>query len=173
MAVYLMQAGGPTGPVKIGYGDPRSRLADCQVGNHLELRIIRVFEGGASEEEILHERFADLHLRGEWHSYSRAMLGDVGLVELVSPAEPTAEVIPLPICEAGPSAPDLGAHLAKMRKAKGMSQIALAAEVGVSRSTIASIETGQDFPGRALIWRLERLFGTGLIAQHSSDEAAA
>jgi hypothetical protein len=85
MPVYMIQAGGPTGPVKIGYGDPRRRLIGCQVGNHEDLRIIRVFDGGADAERMLHERFSAQHLRGEWHEYSDAMLEDVGLVALPIP----------------------------------------------------------------------------------------
>ncbi|WP_179395288.1 helix-turn-helix transcriptional regulator [Lacticaseibacillus absianus] len=37
-------------------------------------------------------------------------------------------------------------HLQTVRKARGLSQQALAAQVGVSRNTISSIETGQFAP---------------------------
>lgn len=91
MPVYLARAG-EDGPVKIGYADdPQRRLVDLQVGNHLRLSLLRLFEGGETEERILHIRFADLRLRGEWFSFSRAMLGDLGLTEII---EETAEVEP-------------------------------------------------------------------------------
>lgn len=90
MPVYMIQAGGSTGPVKIGHGDEQRRLTDCQVGNHLELKIIRVFEGGGPEEKMLHDRFDDLWIRGEWHNFTRAMLGDLGLVEIVAGAPATS-----------------------------------------------------------------------------------
>ncbi len=82
MAVYMIQAGGNGGPVKLGHGDPYKRRAGLQVGNHLELRIIRVFHGGMKEERQLHRLFSDLEIRGEWYSFSKAMLGDVGLTEV-------------------------------------------------------------------------------------------
>jgi len=82
MPVYMIRAG-EHGPVKIGHAtDVAGRLYDLQSGNHERLTVLRVFDGGAAEEARLHERFADLHLHGEWHSFSKAMLGDVGLVEL-------------------------------------------------------------------------------------------
>lgn len=90
MPVYMIQAGGEWGPVKIGHGDPVSRLLGCQVGNHLQLRLIRTFEGDVGEEAALHVRFADLWIRGEWHNFSRAMLGDVGMVDI------PLEVVPDP-----------------------------------------------------------------------------
>lgn len=85
MVVYMIQAGDECGPVKIGYGDPVARLNDCQIGNHLKLRLLRMFNGGAAEELTLHVRFEDLWIRGEWHNFSRSMLGDVGLFEILPP----------------------------------------------------------------------------------------
>jgi Meiotically up-regulated gene 113 len=91
MPVYMIRAG-EHGPVKIGVADNVSRrLADMQVGNHEKLALIRVFEGGPAEETRLHERFADNHLRGEWHHFSRAMMGDLGLTEIIE-----ARPLPLP-----------------------------------------------------------------------------
>lgn len=84
MAVYAIQAG-DNGPVKLGYGNAEARLADLQIAHWQELRIIRLWEGGEAEERILHARFADLRLRGEWFSFSRAMLGDVGLTVIAVP----------------------------------------------------------------------------------------
>lgn len=85
MAVYMIRAG-ESGPVKIGHStEPEMRLSQLQVCHWETLRIIRLFEGGEPEEFLLHERFIDLHIRGEWHSFSRAMMGSVGLVEIDSP----------------------------------------------------------------------------------------
>jgi hypothetical protein len=81
MPVYMIRAG-EHGPVKIGWTDDvGNRLRIMQIGNHEKLVVIRLFEGGETEEAALHKRFADQHLRGEWHHFSKAMLGDVGLVE--------------------------------------------------------------------------------------------
>lgn len=107
MAVYMIQAGGPRGPVKLGHGNPQSRRDDLQVGNHLDLRIIRTFHGGEPEEAYLQGIFADLEIRGEWYSFSRAMLGDIGLVEILPPdpvPEPAGSVHHLIRAEVGLSA---------------------------------------------------------------------
>lgn len=79
MAVYLIQAGGlPI--VKIGMAkNPEARLKDHQCGHWEELKIIRLWEGGRKEERMLHKKFSDLHIRGEWFSLSKVMFGDVGL----------------------------------------------------------------------------------------------
>jgi hypothetical protein len=82
MPVYMIRAG-HTGPVKIGHSnDPGGRLTEFQVAHYEKLRLIRVFEGGEAEEAMLHARFADVHIRGEWHSFSRLMLTDLGLTEI-------------------------------------------------------------------------------------------
>jgi hypothetical protein len=79
MPVYLIRAG-ETGPVKIGKADdPYTRLGDLQVANYEKLKLLRIWEGGVVEEAALHEMFDDLWIRGEWHSFSSRMLGDVGL----------------------------------------------------------------------------------------------
>lgn len=82
MPVYLIRAGA-NGPVKIGYAlDPRGRLTELQVAHYEPLSILRMWEGGEPEEAMLHLRFADLCIRGEWFSFSRQMLGDVGLTDI-------------------------------------------------------------------------------------------
>lgn len=87
MPVYLIRAG-TTGPVKIGYAsNTRFRLKELQVAHFEILRLIREWEGGAPQEAALHLRFADLHIRGEWYSFSRLMLRDVGLVEIKQPSQ--------------------------------------------------------------------------------------
>jgi hypothetical protein len=87
MPVYMIQGENRFGPIKIGHShDPEIRLGQIQISHWEALRIIRRFEGGEMEEVMLHQRFSDLYMRGEWHSFSRAMLGDVGLVEIDAPA---------------------------------------------------------------------------------------
>lgn len=95
MPVYMIQAGGDRGPVKIGFGDPQERLSNLQVAHYERLHIIRLFEGDAPEESALHCLFEDLWIRGEWHNFSRKMLGDVGLVELPIPGKPEPIKYPL------------------------------------------------------------------------------
>lgn len=164
MSVYMIQAGGNRGPVKLGYGDPQARLYDCQIGNHLELRLIRTFEGGADEELRLHELFSDLSIRGEWYGFSSAMLGDVGLVEIS--LEPAALVPIDPATIDIPQTPsawaDFGVKIRALRKSLGLTQAQVSTEVGIARNTLASIECGHDLPGRAALVRIASFYGVPL-----------
>jgi transcriptional regulator with XRE-family HTH domain len=47
-----------------------------------------------------------------------------------------------------------------LRKARGLTQTALAAEIGWERGTIAAIEAGHDKPGADLVRALADFFGT-------------
>jgi putative transcriptional regulator len=155
MPVYLIRCG-ENGPVKTGHSaDPVFRLGQLQISHWEPLRIIRLFHGDEAEEAALHARFADLHIRGEWHHFSRAMLGDVGLVEIV---EAVAEPAPTVIQIAAFDRHQLGRQLRMLRARREITQVDLACAMGVTRSTIASIETGRDLPGRDLLWRLSQYF---------------
>lgn len=53
--------------VKIGYSaDPAARLGGLQTSSPDRLRLLGVCPGDRNDEAALHERFAHLHLRGEW-----------------------------------------------------------------------------------------------------------
>jgi hypothetical protein len=83
--IYMIRAG-EDGPVKIGFtaSDATKRLRGLQTSHSQRLSIIRLFEGDMADEKRLHIMFADLRRSGEWFNFSRAMLGDVGLVEIGS-----------------------------------------------------------------------------------------
>ncbi len=90
MPVYLIRAGNK-GPVKIGYSDDVAvRLSKIQADNHERLTILRLLEGGVPEEAMLHAKFADDWLHGEWFTFSKAMLGDLGLQEAAMFTTPEA-----------------------------------------------------------------------------------
>lgn len=57
--------------VKIGYteSDPKGRLSQIQVGNPFDLTMILLIDGDVKVEKELHERFTDLHIRGEWFKF--------------------------------------------------------------------------------------------------------
>lgn len=66
MFVYFIQAG-DGGPVKIGIAsDPEKRLAEMQVGNHVELILLAVRPGSADLERRIHARLLPGLIRGEW-----------------------------------------------------------------------------------------------------------
>ena len=95
MPVYMILVG-ERGPVKIGHSnDPRTRLRELQVAHHRKLTILRKFEGGEVEERLLHDKFEHLRLRGEWFRFSKKMLGDVGLTEIL-PAPVVDPLAPSP-----------------------------------------------------------------------------
>ena len=82
MPIYMIRAG-RKGLVKIGYSeDIVARMVKMQADNHERLILLRKFEGGKAEEALLHQRFADSSQHGEWFSFTKAMLGDVGLAEI-------------------------------------------------------------------------------------------
>lgn len=91
--IYMIRAG-DDGPVKIGFtNDVTRRVTKMQTDHYQRLVMMRVFDGGPREEALLHGRFAELRLVGEWFTFSDDMLGDVGLVEIALP-KPTKRVIP-------------------------------------------------------------------------------
>lgn len=56
-----------SGDIKIGFsGNPSRRLAILQTGHANHLELLGVISGSLTEEQALHERFANSHKRGEW-----------------------------------------------------------------------------------------------------------
>jgi hypothetical protein len=86
MPVYMIQAAAPEGPVKIGFStNPIWRLTTLQTAHYERLSIMRLFEGNPDDEALLHTMFAShrIHHRNEWFTFDKAMLGDVGLTEII------------------------------------------------------------------------------------------
>lgn len=74
MPVYFIQAG-EAGAVKIGTAKSSvNRLRDLQIGCPMDLTLLREIPGGAEIERLLHGRFSDLRIRGEWFEYTDEML---------------------------------------------------------------------------------------------------
>jgi hypothetical protein len=63
--VYFIAAG--RGAVKIGFAhDVESRLQALQTSSAEELVLLHYMEGTTADERRLHEKFAELRIRGEW-----------------------------------------------------------------------------------------------------------
>lgn len=80
--VYFIQVS--SGPIKIGYAsrDVYERLANLQVGNHEEMRLLAVASGTAALERALHKRLARHCVRGEWFrdcDEVRAAIAEIGV----------------------------------------------------------------------------------------------
>jgi hypothetical protein len=120
MPVYFIRSG-EDGPVKIGIAEePRSRMRDLQVGNPVELLMIREITGGAPEESWLHRHYGDLRLRGEWFKFCASML------TIVPPADL-------------PAASPRGENTQAARVlSRFPSQAALARFLGISASVVSS-----------------------------------
>lgn len=64
--VYFIEAE-DTGFIKIGIAEnPVARLADLQVASPHRLTLRHTIPGGRATEQALHDRWADLRVRGEW-----------------------------------------------------------------------------------------------------------
>jgi len=73
--IYFLQV--ETGEVKIGIAREhklKRRIADLQIGNHQELKLLRTVKGSIYAEFWLHRKFRKLHIRGEWFKYTEDMM---------------------------------------------------------------------------------------------------
>lgn len=164
MPVYVIRAG-EHGPVKIGYAeDVALRMAKMQADNHERLILLREFEGGLAEEASLHIRFNDLRISGEWFSFSRLMMADLGLadraIKRADALEQLRELYRRPastkrvddiLSGIGPS---FGDRLRAARIASGMSQLQLEAKAHLGRSVVTRFEGGTREPSLDVLVRL-------------------
>jgi hypothetical protein len=75
MAVYFVQAGGPTGFIKIGFAEHvESRLRKLRPDCPLAIELLLAVAGDRRRERELHEQFRDLHVRHEWHRPAEPLL---------------------------------------------------------------------------------------------------
>lgn len=113
MAVYFIRAG-TDGPVKIGVAiDPEARRAELQVGNHLDLTIIRVIDGGRAHEAWLHRQFIHARNGGEWFCFEPRML-TIELPALVGTIQTPAQLVIDRFGGAKAVADALGIHIAQV-----------------------------------------------------------
>lgn len=143
--VYFIRCGA-SGPIKIGSAyDVAKRIVGLQTAHFEKLTLL-----GSSEvlvEFDVHERFADLRMRGEWFSVSRSLLAfidqhcqtrladDVVALELVR-----EEPAPIPVV-----IPDLP-PLARALRDAGMPQNELARRLKTSQGFISEICHGLKCP---------------------------
>lgn len=61
-----------------------------------------------------------------------------------------------------PEINSIGRNLRELRQARGLSQDAMGAVIGIERSTLAGIETGRDYPSVPALIRIARALGVSL-----------
>jgi hypothetical protein len=72
--VYFIQQG-EGGAIKIGYSaTPEKRLLSLKTASPFPLRLLKIIEGGKTLERELHQRFAALHIDGEWFNPNSELL---------------------------------------------------------------------------------------------------
>lgn len=75
--IYFMSIAEPCSPIKIGYTanrkNLRERLSSLQVGNFKEIVCLGTMPGNLRDELMLHVKFDDLRIRGEWFNSSRSL----------------------------------------------------------------------------------------------------
>lgn len=61
--------------VKIGWSkdSPERRLAQLQTGNGEQLHLYGAIPGTQRDERALHDKFLELHVRGEWFHFEKAI----------------------------------------------------------------------------------------------------
>jgi hypothetical protein len=74
--VYVVQAGGPAGPVKIGWtADLKSRLATLATDNAAPISVLVVAPATMATEKALHAHFAPHRIRGVWYRPTSELIG--------------------------------------------------------------------------------------------------
>lgn len=74
-SVYFMRPIGQQGPIKIGCSaQPIKRLRDVETWSPLPLEIVAHAPGGNSHERILHYRFGQHRLHGEWFAENAELI---------------------------------------------------------------------------------------------------
>lgn len=69
--IYLIRCA-ETNTCKIGFSlNPQKRLSSLQTSNPYPLELIAAFEGTTLDESLLHARFSEYKLNGEWFTYNQ------------------------------------------------------------------------------------------------------
>lgn len=82
--LYFVQCG-EDGPIKIGVSrEPWRRLQLLQNGCPYVLRMLGAVIGGVNLEPLLHQQFADYHIRGEWFEPVPELLAKIAELKKLS-----------------------------------------------------------------------------------------
>lgn len=135
------------GPVKVGYSKrPELRLTKIRADNVSAMRLLGVIPGDRAVEADLHERFALLHIRGEWFEDRNGIITDT-----FGPM--VAQVVEIH---------DLRSWL----KANRVSQAELASHIGVEQSHLSKMMNGLSSPSAQTAWLIECATGGEITMQH-------
>lgn len=75
MTIYFIQAD-KDGPVKIGLArtNAKARFSSIQSSNHVPLKMLAAIDGDLVAEKKMHNRFANLRVRGEWYAPGKELM---------------------------------------------------------------------------------------------------
>jgi hypothetical protein len=114
--------------VKIGFTDQNditNRLNALQIGNARKLRLLGCIEGGRETESVLHNVFQGFRVRGEWFLMSLPDNSAETEPDCVDPSQLGGTK--LTICNL-------------IKESPGMSNTAIADELGVSRQYVGQVK---------------------------------
>jgi predicted XRE-type DNA-binding protein len=132
--------------VKVGYSaDPLSRLNKLRADNPREIRLLGVIAGDTALEAQLHERFAALHVRGEWFEDREGQISRC--------------FGPLPVEQI--EVTDLRSWL----KANGITQAELADHIGVRHAHLSLMMSGGSKVSAQTAWLIECATGGAIPMQ--------
>lgn len=88
--IYFLQDIHRAGPIKIGYTDGYAvdRMRSLQTGAFVELVLLATCEGTPETERLLHVRFAQHRVRGEWFAPAAELTAFIDGVAFASGAPP-------------------------------------------------------------------------------------
>ena len=126
--IYFIQHG-KDGPIKIGFtkNRPERRVLELQSGNPFKLTLLHYVDGDTSVEDLLHHRFRNFKIRGEWFEPSPKLLAHIEKLKAISPIRPKARAV-------------RKSKLRDWRKQAGMTQSQFAKELGMKQSNFSKLE---------------------------------
>jgi len=74
MPIYIVKVSG-TNFVKIGFSkNVEQRIKSLKAHIPFELDVVRIINGTIHQERILHDKFYDLRINGEWFNFHKSMM---------------------------------------------------------------------------------------------------
>lgn len=153
--LYFVRAGEY---VKIGVADNVfSRMRALQTGCPMRLECVLLLQGSYDLEMELHDRFRQVHHRGEWFVWTEDVATFVK--DSRESGDDLSGILRSGL-EGGTDTDDFGAFARQLRHSARLSVQDVADRLGISKTAALAVETGAN-PTLAVMRRHLRLFGAG------------